>query len=147
MKMSAQLIAPCGMNCGICLAYLRDKNICPGCWSNDRYKSKSCVNCVIKNCELLAKTDSKFCYECSKFPCARLKQLDKRYRLKYKMSMIENLLYIKEFGLKKFEQKEAIRWKCDTCGGMICVHRGICLKCRNNTVAPDTEQDASLTTN
>lgn len=25
------LIAPCGMNCGTCIAYLRDKNKCPGC--------------------------------------------------------------------------------------------------------------------
>jgi hypothetical protein len=145
--MSAQLIAPCGMNCGICLAYLRDKNICCGCWSTKGHKSKSCANCIIKNCELLEKTDSNFCYECTKFPCARLKQLDKRYRLKYHMSMIENLHFIKENGLKNFEQKELIRWKCNTCGGMICVHRGICLICRNNTVAPDTGQDPSLTTN
>jgi len=139
--MNSTMIAPCGMNCGICLANLRDKNICPGCWSNDRYKSKSCANCSIKNCELVEKTGSEFCYDCSNFPCARLKQLDKRYRLKYKMSMIENLLYIKEFGLEKFEQKEAIRWKCDTCGGMICVHRGICLKCRNQCILQDTVQN------
>jgi len=127
--METQLIAPCGMNCGICLAYLRDKNICHGCWAEDENKRNSCTKCSIKNCELLQKTDSKFCYECSKFPCARLKQLDKRYRLKYKMSMIENLLYIKKFGLANFEKKEATRWKCDTCGGIICVHRGICLEC------------------
>ena len=145
--MSAQLIAPCGMNCGICLAYLRDKNICYGCWSTLGQKSKSRANCIIKNCEILEKTDSKFCYECAKFPCARLKQLDKRYRLKYHMSMIESLNYIKEFGLENFEQKESARWKCNTCGGMICVHRGICLICRNNAVAPDTGQDPSLTTN
>jgi hypothetical protein len=25
------LIAPCGMNCGVCMAYLREKNKCPGC--------------------------------------------------------------------------------------------------------------------
>lgn len=129
--MNIQLIAPCGMNCGICLANLRDKNICYGCWNEDENKLNYCTKCVIRNCELLQKTDSKFCYECSKFPCTRLKQLDKRYRLKYKMSMIENLLYIKELGLENFEKKEAIRWKCDTCGGMICVHRGICLKCND----------------
>jgi hypothetical protein len=28
MKFNKQLIAPCGMNCGICLGYLRDKNKC-----------------------------------------------------------------------------------------------------------------------
>jgi len=129
--MNLLLIAPCGMNCGICLAYLRDKNVCSSCWSNTGYKSSSCKNCSIKNCELLNKTDSKFCYECLKFPCAHLKQLDKRYRLKYKMSMIENLLYIKESGLESFVQKESARWKCGTCGGTICVHRGFCLKCND----------------
>lgn len=127
--MSTQLIAPCGMNCGICLANLRDKNTCYGCWNEDENKRNHCSKCSIRNCELLEKTDSKFCYECTKFPCARLKQLDKRYRLQYKMSMIENLQYIMEFGLDNFEQKESVRWKCDTCGGMICVHRGFCLKC------------------
>jgi hypothetical protein len=129
--MSTQLIAPCGMNCGICMAYLRDKNVCKGCWSNNGDKSKSCANCIIKNCELLQKTDSKFCCECANFPCTRLKQLDKRYRLKYKMSMIENLNYIAKFGLENFAQKELIRWKCDTCGGTICVHHGFCLKCND----------------
>jgi len=139
--MSAQLIAPCGMNCGICLAYLRAKNICYGCWNEDENKRNHCSKCSIRNCELLEESNSKFCYECTKFPCARLKQLDKRYRLKYKMSMIENQLYIKESGLENFEKKEAIRWKCDTCGGMICVHRGICLKCRNQCILPDTLQN------
>jgi len=129
--MDDQLIAPCGMNCGICMAFQREKNRCYGCWSCNGQKSKSVLKCTIKTCELLQKTDSKFCYECAKFPCARLKQLDKRYRLKYKMSMLENLLYIKEFGLENFENKEALRWMCDTCGGFICVHRGICLKCND----------------
>lgn len=123
------LMEPCGMNCGICLAYLRDKNICPGCWSDNRYKSKSCSNCIIKNCDLLERTDSKFCYDCSKFPCARLKQLDKRYRLKYHMSMIENLHFIGKYGVENFELKESLRWMCNSCGGAICVHRGFCLRC------------------
>lgn len=127
--MSQLLIAPCGMNCGTCMAYLRDKNICKGCWSTFGYKSTSCSNCAIKNCDQLEKTDSKFCYECPKFPCTRLKQLDKRYRHKYNMSMIENLDYIKKFGLENFELKESIRWKCETCGGVVCVHKGYCLKC------------------
>jgi len=127
--MENPLIAPCGMNCGICLAYLRDKNNCNGCWSSNGHKSKSVSQCIIKNCELLQKTDSKFCYECSKFPCKRLKQLDKRYRLKYNMSMIENLQFIERFGVNVFLQNESIRWKCETCGGNICVHRKYCLKC------------------
>lgn len=128
--MKVQIIAPCGMNCGICLANLREKNVCYGCWSEDENKRNYCTKCAIKNCGLLLKTDSKFCYDCSKFPCTRLKQLDKRYRLKYHMSMIENLTYIKDFGLENFEQKESVRWKCENCGGIICVHSRICSTCK-----------------
>jgi hypothetical protein len=38
MKSSSkyQLIAFCGMNCTLCMAYLRDKNRCPGCRTDQR---------------------------------------------------------------------------------------------------------------
>jgi hypothetical protein len=124
------MIAPCGMNCGICMAYLRDKNVCKGCWAPKDSKSRSCVACIIKHCELLNKLDSKFCYDCEKYPCKRLKQLDKRYRTKYHMSMIDNLNNIKTYGLDEFVQKENDRWLCKNCGGTICVHRGFCTNCK-----------------
>jgi hypothetical protein len=123
------LIAPCGMNCGICLAFLRDKNSCSGCRGDEASKRLSCAKCSISNCEFLKTTPSNFCYDCEKFPCARLKHLDKRYRTKYNMSMIENLNNIKKSGLDNFVQNEQKKWTCNTCGGTICVHRGFCLKC------------------
>lgn len=128
-KSKVLMIAPCGMNCAICLAFLREKRKCAGCWGSNENKSNSCIQCIIKNCELLANTESKFCYECKQYPCLRLKQLDKRYRTKYKMSMIENLEYIKVKGLTNFIEKEHKRWRCERCGGTICVHRGFCLSC------------------
>jgi hypothetical protein len=124
------LLAPCGMNCGLCLAYLRDKNRCAGCRSESLLKPKSCKQCRIMNCESLAETNSKFCYECPKYPCIRLKQLDKRYRTKYRMSMLDNLKNIQAFGIEHFLNAEEKRWRCPTCGGTICVHRG-CLSCKN----------------
>ncbi len=127
------LIAPCGMNCSLCLGYQREKNHCNGCRNekNIKYKTKGSANCVIKNCELLKDTKSGFCFDCIKYPCTRLKQLDKRYRTKYGMSMLENQEYIKENGLKKFVKKEDMKWKCDDCGKLICVHRKCCLNCKN----------------
>jgi len=125
-----QLIAPCGMNCGICLAYLRDKNVCNGCRGSNDNKSRSCINCIIKNCEFYNRTDAKFCFDCNNYPCLRLKQLDKRYRTKYNMSMIENLENIKKNGLNNFIAHEYSRWICIHCGGVKCVHRGICLYCK-----------------
>ncbi|MHB8104396.1 MAG: DUF3795 domain-containing protein, partial [Dehalococcoidales bacterium] len=70
-----------------------------------------------------------FCYECADFPCQRLKHLDKRYRTFYRMSMIENLNFIREQGMQKFLGKEEEKWRCPECGATICCHNGICFKC------------------
>ncbi|MCF8380998.1 MAG: DUF3795 domain-containing protein [Bacteroidales bacterium] len=124
------LIAACGMNCGLCIGYLREKKPCGGCFSKvDENKPKYCRSCSIVNCELLAKTESGFCYDCEKYPCTRLKQLDKRYRTKYGMSMIENLNFIKNNGIEKFLLNEETRWTCRKCGKGLSVHRDFCLNC------------------
>ena len=124
------MIAPCGMNCGICIGHLRERKPCGGCFkTNDENKPKVCRSCSIVNCEYLAETESGFCYDCKKYPCTRLKNLDKRYRTKYRMSMIDNLEYIEKWGLLKFVESEQNRWKCQECGEIICVHRTFCLKC------------------
>jgi hypothetical protein len=128
------LIAPCGMNCGICSSYLSLKNdlkrqgvmrtYCTGC----RPRGKNCAF-MKRSCELLGEGKVQYCYECDEFPCRRLKGLDKRYRTNYHMSMIANLEYIKEQGMKKFLQKEDEKWKCPECGAVICCHNGICYRC------------------
>jgi hypothetical protein len=124
------LIAPCGMNCGLCMAYLREKNKCPGCRGEDAIKLITRTNCRIKNCVALEKGNNNFCFTCEKYPCERLKHLDKRYRTKYNMSMIENLDNIKKSGIKKFIKNEKERWMCPNCGGTICVHKGYCYSCK-----------------
>lgn len=128
---SILLIAPCGMNCTLCYAYQRTKNHCPGCRIDDEEKSFSCVNCRINNCNNFKDTNKSFCYECESFPCNLLKHLDKRYRTKYNMSMIDNLEYIKKNGLKKFIVNENKRWACKSCGENICVHKNGCINCSN----------------
>jgi hypothetical protein len=129
MPEQASLIAPCGMNCGICMAYLRDRRKCPGCHGENTNKSPSCVRCIIANCDVIKANKSGFCFECPDYPCKRLKQLDKRYRTKYAMSMIENLEFIESRGLSAFIVKEKERWRCKKCGGVICVHRKRCYIC------------------
>lgn len=125
------LIAPCGMNCGLCIGHIREKRPCGGCFKkDDENKPKVCRSCVIVNCDLLSETESGFCYDCDKYPCSRLKNLDKRYRTKYRMSMIENLAYIKNQGLEQFLKNEEERWKCEVCGAGLSVHRDFCLNCK-----------------
>ena len=122
VSITSSLIAPCGMNCGVCIAYLREKKKCPGCRGSARA-------CRIKNCDELTKYNKKFCFTCKKFPCTRLKHLDKRYRTRYAMSMLENLEHIKKLGVRTFVKNERVRWACSQCGGVICVHRGYCFDC------------------
>lgn len=120
--MKAKLIAPCGMNCSLCSAYLREKNRCPGCRIKFKDKSKYRTNCVIKNCVIRKKKNLKYCSRrCEVYPCRRLKNLDKRYRTKYGMSMLENLQHIQEHGIRRFLEKEKKKWIKG--GKVFCVHK------------------------
>ena len=127
--MSAALIAPCGMNCRLCRAYGRDRNACPGCRGDDSVKPKTRVLCRIKTCEKIARGGARYCFRCGDFPCDRLNHLDKRYRIHYGMSMIDNLVYIKKFGIRLFIRNEKEKWTCPECGQLICVHEPQCLFC------------------
>ncbi|MGB6606408.1 MAG: DUF3795 domain-containing protein [Atribacterota bacterium] len=100
------------------------KRYCSGC----RPRGKNCTF-MKKHCDLLGKGLVRFCYECEKFPCSRLKDLDKRYRTRYHMSMIENLKFIKEHGIESYLEKEEEKWRCPECGEVICCHNGLCLNC------------------
>jgi hypothetical protein len=133
--MEENLIAPCGMNCGLCVNYLAMKNdldkhgfkrmYCPGC----RPRGKNCIF-MSSHCELVGKGLIRFCYECKDFPCKRLIALDKRYRTKYHLSMIENLEFIRDYGIERFLEKQAEKWNCPTCNEVICCHNGLCLNCQ-----------------
>lgn len=128
--MSQDLIAPCGMNCGVCIGYLREKNKCPGCRKRDAYELSYGRKCIIRSCQFLMENKMDFCsIKCDKYPCLRLKNLDKRYRNKYGMSMIKNLEDIQGLGIKKFIKNEEKKWRCPNCKETLSVHRDICLKC------------------
>ena len=132
--MNEELIAPCGMNCAICsqhLAYQHDvksKGIrmpyCIGC----RPRDKQCAF-LKKRCDLLLADKLRFCCECGNFPCERLEHLDRRYRTHFRMSMIENLEYIRDNGINKFLERAQEEWRYPECAGLICCHNGLCFSC------------------
>ena len=117
------LIAPCGMNCAICMAFLREKNTCNGCYAPDR---KCSLRCTISACGNIR---DRYHHECGNFPCDRLRGLDNRYRTKYHMSMLDNLAAIKKDGIRAFVKSERERWTCKECGGTIDVHHYCCSAC------------------
>jgi len=117
--MKSKLIASCGMNCMICVGFLREKNKCPGC--RDMASKKYWRKCIIRNCPIIKKNKWKFCSDkCEKYPCQRLKNLDKRYRTKYGMSMIENLELINSKGIRIFLKEQEKKYEKDS--KILCVH-------------------------
>jgi hypothetical protein len=125
-------VSRCGVNCGLCVGYF-------GYNMDGTKKDAPCGGCrtmedlcgfVKNNCKKLApKSVIAYCFECSDFPCENMKKADKYYSQKYGASLIENLKYIKNHGLEAFTKREKEKWKCQTCGGVICIHTKRCYNC------------------
>lgn len=113
----ASVIAPCGMNCGVCSGHLRPKQRCPGCNAGGEGLPAYCATCRMRLCE---ERTGPFCFDCAGFPCARLRRLDRRYRARYGMSEIENLACIRDHGIERFLENEHARWVSEE--GVFCVH-------------------------
>lgn len=133
MEMKEELIAVCGMNCRICVGYFgytmsgkKRKHTCPGC----RISDKICAF-VKKRCKKTLKKEVNYCFECKDFPCEILEKLDKNYRKKYNMSTIENLSFIKQYGIEKFLKSQEEKYRCNECGAVVCVHTDGCYECGN----------------
>jgi hypothetical protein len=128
-----ELIAPCGMNCGICKAYLAYMHGA----TRQRGKVTYCAGCVIRakncyikrGCKKLTKHEIQYCSECDVMPCEKLEHLDKRYRTRYGMSMVDNLKELKAQGMDEFLKSQREKYRCPGCGDVISVHDGKCYSC------------------
>ncbi len=127
--MKINMVAPCGINCSVCLKQFKLPVACDGCNSTSRNKPKYCYNCIIRNCEKRLSNNYKYCFQCDTYPCRRLMQLDNRYRTSYDISLLENLKHIKENGIRTHIKNERIKWACPKCGQLLSVHRKNCLRC------------------
>lgn len=130
MQMTAiteNMLAPCGMTCAVCYVHLKKRNPCMGCRGQDVNKPEHCRKCKIKDCVISQGID--FCFECPTFPCATIKRLDKSYRQRYQVSLIDNALRIKAVGAEQHVLEEKERWTCRLCGGAISLHDSVCSEC------------------
>jgi hypothetical protein len=133
-----ELIAPCGMDCSACSAYLAFLNGIP----RKRGRISHCIGCRPRNkqcaylkgqCDLLPSNKIEFCFQCGRYPCDRLRRFDQRYRRTYGVSPIQNLEEIRAHGVESFIRSQQKRHGCATCGGMISVHNKKCFVCDNVT--------------
>jgi len=133
-EFTADLIAPCGINCGLCKAYLAysrevpykkgEVYHCTGC----RVRDKKCAF-IKRDCEKLRKKQISYCFECQDMPCERLSKLDRLYTSHYGISPIENQKLIKEKGMDEFLKTEKEKHKCPSCGDVVSMHNGKCYAC------------------
>lgn len=132
--MKLELLAPCGMDCSTCSAYLAYRNgvrkkrgrisHCIGC----RPRNKQCAY-LKGQCELLPGNKIEFCFQCERYPCERLKRFDQRYRRTYGVSPIQNLEEIRRDGSEAFLRAQLHRNRCAQCGGALSVHNKKCFAC------------------
>jgi hypothetical protein len=89
-------VPACGVFCGGCPTYIRDKKPCPGAETN----IERCEKCTIFHpcCE---ERKISHCHQCSDFPCAKFKRFTKSW-LKYGQNFIDNQKMIKELGIDQF---------------------------------------------
>lgn len=135
--MDEKLIAPCGMNCGICDRYLAYSHQLP----KKSKKSRKIVYCIgcrprDKNCSFIKKkcVNGKiykidFCFECEIFPCENLKIIAKKGKETLNYDLVENLYLIQEKGISRFIENQEKIFKCDKCGDTICIYNQKCYSC------------------
>jgi hypothetical protein len=128
------LIAPCGMDCAVCSAYLASTHDvpkkahaithCSGC----RARGKHCAY-LKAHCVPLSQGQVTYCFECADFPCERLRKFDARYRRTYGVSPIGNLETIETSGVEALIAEQQLNWACPHCGDLRCVHNRKCYRC------------------
>jgi putative acetyltransferase len=91
-------IPACGVFCGGCPTYNKDKKPCPGAEIN----AARCEGCA--KFHLCCKEKNiTHCYECSEFSCKKMKAFAKSW-LNHGQDFIENQKLLKEVGENKFRE-------------------------------------------
>jgi putative acetyltransferase len=89
-------IPACGVFCGGCPTFTRDRKPCPGAKIN----GERCERC--KTFHLCCKERGiTHCHECEIFPCKKFKNFSKRW-LKYGQNFVENQNILKRVGKVEF---------------------------------------------
>ena len=131
-RITARMIAPCGLDCSICKRALAETDPCPGCLGPDEHKPEFCAKrCGIILCAKRREKGYEYCDECPDYPCGDVMEKENRYTSKYPLyeSPKKNLQTIREIGMDRFLEQEREQWTCSECGHIVSVHTGICSGC------------------
>ena len=141
MEINRQLLAPCGLYCGVCSIMIahRDRNEkfkqvladlyglkpeqihCEGCLSDD--VCEFCQVCKIKACA--AQREIEGCHQCDEFPCEHIENFPIEEGRKV---MLRSVPQRRELGTEAWVAAEIARYSCPQCGAAL--FRGA-QRCRN----------------
>ena len=130
LQFDESMLAPCGMNCTVCYMHAAPRKYgkaCIGCFGGDANKPQHCRKCAIRQCAFEKGLTQ--CHLCEDMPCRLIKNLDKSYRKRYRVSLIENMEAIRKNGVSRFLENERGRWTCLQCDGLVSLHDGVCSDC------------------
>ncbi|MFX0039159.1 MAG: DUF3795 domain-containing protein [Candidatus Hodarchaeota archaeon] len=154
-NINKNLLAPCGLYCGVCAIYIadRDNNLkfkeklvdvykpftktvddlrCKGCLSvNPENIFGYCQTCQIRDCVMSKEING--CYQCNDFPC---KFIDRFPIAVGKKVILRAIPRWKEIGTEKWVEEEERRYHCPNCGNSLFRGAKRCNKC-GNTVGVD----------
>ena len=131
-RITAAMIAPCGLDCSLCKRALAETDPCPGCSGPDEHKPAFCSEkCGIILCRKRKENGYEYCDECPDDPGGDVTEKETRYTSKYPLheSPGQNLRDIRALGMERFLEKEREQWSCRECGHIVAVHTGICSGC------------------
>ena len=142
-----ELLAPCGLYCGVCRIYLAHKNnnlefkkeilptlnsfgvnsvddiACTGCLS-DGIVFHFCQTCPIKECIKVKGIEG--CYQCNEFPCRTITDWPDPSDKKV---MLRAIPAWRNLGTEKWVEEEERRYKCPKCGNQLFHGVKQCNKC------------------
>ncbi len=163
MEINRNLLAPCGLYCGVCAIHIADRD------NNDKFKERlvnlykggvagkgtlpnsenltiddiKCGGCLsndlfmhCKQCEIRDCVREKGytgCHECDEFPCEYIDNFSMKVGKKV---MLRAIPYWREVGTEKWIIDEEARYFCPECGNK--VFRGV-VKCNQCKVALDLD--------
>ena len=144
-----KLVAPCGLYCGACTAYLATHDDragtgkakgpsmqCDACMGNGRAPAHV-SKCAIKVCAA-EKTKTGRCSECADFPCSIISDFNND-GVQHHGEVLENLRQLRTMGITEWTKHEEDRWSCSQCKTKLAWYDAECPKCkttRSNRLFP-----------
>jgi hypothetical protein len=146
-KIKKELLAPCGLYCGVCSIYIAHKDNnqkfkqvllkvygpfakkvediqCTGCLS-DGIIFKFCETCPIKSCAKEKEIEG--CHQCDEFPCEMIERFPVPVGKKV---IFKDIPLWRKLGTEKWVEEVEKRYHCPECGNPLFRGAKRCNKCK-----------------